>query len=156
MIYFKVLGRKALRKVVKMIRYYNEIWLEKKQDALYDALEEIENILNYDTKDVPYDDDFEDEIKFIKDNIGYLETLEKEIEEFLKSEEFDDESVDSCLNNIQETLWIDENNIPYDTMFGYRMGFITRKQKEIKRVLRNLQGVLDDYDRDEPWHTGMI
>ena len=139
-----------------MIRYYNEIWLEKKQDALYDALEEIENILNYETKDVPYDDDFEDEIKFIKDNIGYLETLEKEIEEFLKSEEFDDESVDSCLNNIQETLWIDENNIPYDTMFGYRMGFITRTHKEIKRVLRNLQGVLDDYDRDEPWHTGMI
>ena len=138
-----------------MIRYYNEIWLEKKQDALYDALEEIENILNYETKDVPYDDDFEDEIKFIKDNIGYLETLEKEIEEFLKSEEFDDESVDSCLNNIQETLWIDENNIPYDTMFGYRMGFITRKHKEIKRVLRNLQGVLDDYDRDEPWDVNM-
>ena len=138
-----------------MIRYYNEIWLEKKQDALYDALEEIENILNYETKDVPYDDDFEDEIKFIKDNIGYLETLEKEIEEFLKSEEFDDESVDSCLNNIQETLWIDENNIPYDTMFGYRMGFITRTHKEIKRVLRNLEGVLDDYDRDEPWEIGM-
>ena len=138
-----------------MIRYYNEIWLEKKQDALYDALEEIENILNYETKDVPYDDDFEDEIKFIKDNIGYLETLEKEIEEFLKSEEFDDESVDSCLNNIQETLWIDENNIPYDTMFGYRMGFITRTHKEIKRVLRNLQGVLDDYDRDEPWDVNM-
>lgn len=138
-----------------MIRYYNEIWLEKKQDALYDALEEIENILNYEKKDVPYDDDFEDEIKFIKDNIGYLETLEKEIEEFLKSEEFDDESVDSCLNNIQETLWIDENNIPYDTMFGYRMGFITRKHKEIKRVLRNLQGVLDDYDRDEPWDVNM-
>ena len=138
-----------------MIRYYNEIWLEKKQDALYDALTDIENILNYETKDVTYDDDFEDEIKFIKDNIGYLETLEKEIEEFLKSEEFDDESVDSCLNNIQETLWIDENNIPYDTMFGYRMGFITRKHKEIKRVLRNLQGVLDDYDRDEPWDVNM-
>lgn len=138
-----------------MVRYYNEIWLEKKQDALYDALEEIENILNYETKDVPYDDDFEDEIKFIKDNIGYLETLEKEIEEFLKSEEFDDESVDSCLNNIQETLWIDENNIPYDTMFGYRMGFITRTHKEIKRVLRNLEGVLDDYDRDEPWDVNM-
>ena len=116
---------------------------------------EIENILNYEKKDVPYDDDFEDEIKFIKDNIGYLETLEKEIEEFLKSEEFDDESVDSCLNNIQETLWIDENNIPYDTMFGYRMGFITRTHKEIKRVLRNLQGVLDDYDRDEPWDVNM-
>ena len=138
-----------------MIRYYNEIWLEKKQDALYDALTDIENILNYDTKEVPYDDDFEDEIKFIKDNIGYLETLEKEIEEFLKSEEFDDESVDSCLNNIQETLWIDENNIPYDTMFGYKMGFITRKHKEIKRVLRNLEGVLDDYDRDEPWDVNM-
>ena len=138
-----------------MIRYYNEIWLEKKQDALYDALEEIENILNYDTKDVPYDDDFEDEIKFIKDNIGYLETLEKEIEEFLKSEEFDDESVDNCLSNIQETLWIDENNIPYDTMLGYKMGFITRKHKEIKRVLRNLEGVLDDYDRDEPWDVNM-
>ena len=138
-----------------MIRYYNEIWLEKKQDALYDALTDIENILNYDTKDVPYDDDFEDEIKFIKDNMGYLETLEKEIGEFLKSEEFDDESVDSCLNNIQETLWIDENNIPYDTMFGYRMGFITRTHKEIKRVLRNLEGVLDDYDRDEPWDVNM-
>ena len=138
-----------------MIRYYNEIWLEKKQDALYDAFEEIENILNYEKKDVPYDDDFEDEIKFIKDNIGYLETLEKEIEEFLKSEEFDDESVDNCLSNIQETLWIDENNIPYDTMFGYRMGFITRTHKEIKRVLRNLEGVLDDYDRDEPWEIGM-
>ena len=138
-----------------MIRYYNEIWLEKKQDALYDALEEIENILNYETKDVPYDDDFEDEIKFIKDNIGYLEELEKGIEKFLESEEFDDESVDSCLNNIQETLWIDENNIPYDTMFGYRMGFITRTHKEIKRVLRNLQGVLDDYDRDEPWDVNM-
>ena len=32
-----------------MIRYYNEIWLEKKQDALYDALTDIENILNYDS-----------------------------------------------------------------------------------------------------------
>ena len=138
-----------------MIRYYNEIWLEKKQDALYDALTDIENILNYEVGDVPYYDDFDEQIEFIKDNIGYLETLEKEIEEFLKSEEFDDESVDNCLSNIQETLWIDENNIPYDTMFGYRMGFITRTHKEIKRVLRNLQGVLDDYDRDEPWDVNM-
>ena len=40
-------------------------------------------------------------------------------------------------------------------MFGYKMGFITRKHKEIKRVLRNLEGVLDDYDRDEPWEIGM-
>ena len=138
-----------------MVRYYNEIWLEKKQDALQDALEDIENILNYGTEEIPYYDDFEDEIKFIKDNMGYLEELEKDIENFLESEEFDDESVDSCLNNIQETLWIDENNIPYDTMFGYRMGFITRTHKEIKRVLRNLQGVLDDYDRDEPWDVNM-
>ena len=138
-----------------MIRYYNEIWLEKKQEALFDALTDIENILNYGSYEVPYFEDFEKQIKFIKDNIGYLGTLEKEIEEFLKSEEFDDESVDNCLSNIQETLWIDENNIPYDTMFGYRMGFITRTHKEIKRVLRNLEGVLDDYDRDEPWEIGM-
>ena len=139
-----------------MIRYYNEIWLEKKQDALYDALEEIENILNYETKDVPYDDDFEDEIKFIKDNIGYLEELEKDIEKFLEKDfEIQEQDVDLILEEISEILWIDENNIPYDTMFGYRMGFITRKHKEIKRVLRNLQGVLDDYDRDEPWDVNM-
>ena len=139
-----------------MIRYYNEIWLEKKQDALYDALEEIENILNYDTKDVPYDDDFEDEIKFIKDNIGYLEELEKDIEKFLEKDfEIQEQDVDIILEKISEILWIDENNIPYDTMFGYKMGFITRKHKEIKRVLRNLQGVLDDYDRDESWDVNM-
>ena len=139
-----------------MIRYYNEIWLEKKQDALYDALEEIENILNYETKDVPYDDDFEDEIKFIKDNIGYLEELEKDIEKFLEKDfEIQEQDVDIILGEISEILWIDENNIPYDTMFGYKMGFITRKHKEIKRVLRNLQGVLDDYDRDEPWDVNM-
>ena len=135
-----------------MIRYYNEIWLEKKQDALYDALTDIENILNYDTKDVPYDDDFEDEIKFIKDNIGYLEELEKDIEKFLEKDfEIQEQDVDIILGEISEILWIDENNIPYDTMFGYKMGFITRKQKEIKRVSRNLEGTLDDYDRDEPW-----
>ena len=140
-----------------MVRYYNEIWLEKKQDALQDALEDIENILNYGTGEVPYDDDFEDEIKFIKDNIGYLETLEKDIEKFLEKDfEIREQDVNLILEEISEILWIDENNIPYDTMFGYRMGFITRKHKEIKRVLRNLQGVLDDYDRDEPWHTGMI
>ena len=139
-----------------MIRYYNEIWLEKKQDALYDALTDIENILNYDTKDVPYDDDFEDEIKFIKDNIGYLEELEKDIEKFLEKDfEIQEQDVDLILGEISEILWIDENNIPYDTMFGYKMGFITRKHKEIKRVLRNLQGVLDDYDRDEPWDVNM-
>ena len=139
-----------------MIRYYNEIWLEKKQDALYDALTDIENILNYDTKDVPYDDDFEDEIKFIKDNIGYLEELEKDIEKFLEKDfEIQEQDVDLILEEISEILWIDENNIPYDTMFGYKMGFITRKHKEIKRVLRNLQGVLDDYDRDEPWDVNM-
>ena len=139
-----------------MIRYYNEIWLEKKQDALYDALTDIENILNYDTKDVPYDDDFEDEIKFIKDNIGYLEELEKDIEKFLEKDfEIQEQDVDRILEKISEILWIDENNIPYDTMFGYKMGFITRKHKEIKRVLRNLQGVLDDYDRDEPWDVNM-
>ena len=139
-----------------MIRYYNEIWLEKKQDALYDALEEIENILNYDTKDVPYDDDFEDEIKFIKDNIGYLEELEKDIEKFLEKDfEIQEQDVDLILEEISEILWIDENNIPYDTMFGYKMGFIARKLKDIKRVLRNLQGVLDDYDRDEPWDVNM-
>ena len=139
-----------------MIRYYNEIWLEKKQDALYDALTDIENILNYDTKDVPYDDDFEDEIKFIKDNIGYLEELEKDIEKFLEKDfEIQEQDVDIILGEISEILWIDENNIPYDTMFGYKMGFITRKHKEIKRVLRNLQGVLDDYDRDEPWDVNM-
>ena len=139
-----------------MIRYYNEIWLEKKQDALYDALTDIENILNYDTKDVPYDDDFEDEIKFIKDNIGYLEELEKDIEKFLEKDfEIQEQDVDIILGEISEILWIDENNIPYDTMLGYKMGFITRKHKEIKRVLRNLQGVLDDYDRDEPWDVNM-
>ena len=139
-----------------MIRYYNEIWLEKKQDALYDALEEIENILNYETKDVPYDDDFEDEIKFIKDNIGYLEELEKDIEKFLEKDfEIQEQDVDLILGEISEILWIDENNIPYDTMFGYKMGFITRKHKEIKKVLRNLEGVLDDYDRDEPWDVNM-
>ena len=139
-----------------MIRYYNEIWLEKKQDALYDALEEIENILNYETKDVPYDDDFEDEIKFIKDNIGYLEELEKDIEKFLEKDfEIQEQDVDIILGEISEILWIDENNIPYDTMLGYKMGFIARKLKEIKRVLRNLEGVLDDYDRDEPWEIGM-
>ena len=139
-----------------MIRYYNEIWLEKKQDALYDALEEIENILNYDTKDVPYDDDFEDEIKFIKDNIGYLEELEKDIEKFLEKDfEIQEQDVDIILGEISEILWIDENNIPYDTMLGYKMGFIARKLKEIRRVLRNLQGVLDDYDRDEPWDVNM-
>ena len=139
-----------------MIRYYNEIWLEKKQDALYDALTDIENILNYDTKEVPYDDDFEDEIKFIKDNIGYLEELEKDIEKFLEKDfEIQEQDVDIILGEISEILWIDENNIPYDTMFGYKMGFITRKHKEIKRVLRNLQGVLDDYDMDEPWGVNM-
>lgn len=140
-----------------MIRYYNEIWLEKKQDALQDALEDIENILNYGTNEVPYEDDFEDEIKFIKDNMGYLEELEKDIEKFLEKDfEIQEQDVNLILEEISEILWIDENNIPYNTMFGYRMGFITRKHKEIKRVLRNLQGVLDDYDRDEPWHTGMI
>ena len=139
-----------------MIRYYNEIWLEKKQDALDDALTDIENILNYEKKDVPYDDDFEDEIKFIKDNIGYLEELEKDIEKFLEKDfEIQEQDVDIILEKISEILWIDENNIPYDTMFGYKMGFITRKYKEIKRVLRNLEGVLDDYDRDEPWEIGM-
>ena len=139
-----------------MIRYYNEIWLEKKQDALYDALTDIENILNYETKDVPYDDDFEDEIKFIKDNIGYLEELEKDIEKFLEKDfEIQEQDVDIILGEISEILWIDENNIPYDTMLGYKMGFIARKLKEIKRVLRNLEGVLDDYDRDEPWEIGM-
>ena len=138
-----------------MIRYYNEIWLEKKQDALYDALTDIENILNYEVGDVPYYDDFDEQIEFIKDNIKYLEELEKDIENFLKDDEKFDENIDTILGYIQEILWIDENNIPYDTMFGYKMGFITRKHKEIKRVLRNLQGVLDDYDRDEPWDVNM-
>lgn len=138
-----------------MIRYYNEIWLEKKQDALQDALEDIENILNYEVGDVPYYDDFDGQIEFIKDNIKYLEELEKDIENFLKDDEKFDENIDTILGYIQEILWIDENNIPYDTMFGYKMGFITRKHKEIKRVLRNLQGVLDDYDRDEPWDVNM-
>ena len=140
-----------------MVRYYKEIWLEKKQDALQDALEDIENILNYGTEEIPYDDDFEDEIKFIKDNIGYLEELEKDIEKFLEKDfEIQEQDVNLILEEISEILWIDENNIPYDTMFGYKMGFIARKLKEIKRVLRNLEGVLDEYDRDEPWHTGMI
>ena len=139
-----------------MVRYYNEIWLEKKQDALQDALEDIENILNYGTNEVPYDDYFEDEIKFIKDNIGYLEELEKDIEKFLEKDfEIQEQDVDIILEEISEILWIDENNIPYNTMFGYKMGFIARKLKEIKRVLRNLQGVLDDYDRDEPWDVNM-
>ena len=138
-----------------MIRYYNEIWLEKKQDALYDALTDIENILNYEVGDVPYYDDFDEQIEFIKDNIKYLEELEKDIENFLKDDEKFDENIDTILGYIQEILWIDENNVPYDTMFGYKMGYITRKLAEIKRVLRNLQGVLDDYDRDEPWDVNM-
>ena len=139
-----------------MIRYYNEIWLEKKQDALQDALEDIENILNYGTNEVPYEDDFEDEIKFIKENMQYLDELDKDIEKFLEEDfKTQEQDVNLILDEISEILWIDENNIPYNTMFGYRMGFITRKHKEIKRVLRNLQGVLDDYDRDEPWDVNM-
>lgn len=138
-----------------MVRYYNEIWLEKKQDALQDALEDIENILNYGTNEVPYEDDFEDEIKFIKENMQYLDELDKDIEKFLEEDfKTQEQDVNLILDEISEILWIDENNIPYDTMFGYKTGFITRKQKEIKRVLRNLQGTLDDYDRDEPWYTG--
>lgn len=139
-----------------MIRYYNETWLEQKQSALYDALVEIEYFLNYDEIDVPYYDDFDSQIKFIKDNIRYLEELENDIENFLKDEEKFDENIDTILGYIQEILWIAEDDIPYDTMFGYKMGYITGKLGEIKRVLRNLQGTLDDYDRDEPWHTGMI
>lgn len=138
-----------------MIRYYKETWLEQKQSALYDALVEIEYFLNYDEIDVPYYDDFDSQIKFIKDNIRYLEELEKDIENFLKDDEKFDENIDTILGYIQEILWIAEDDIPYDTMFGYKMGYITRKLAEIKRVLRNLQGTLDDYDRDEPWHTGM-
>ena len=84
-----------------------------------------------------------------------MEELEKDIENFLKDDEKFDENIHTILGYIQEILWIDENNIPYDTMFGYKMGFITRKHKEIKRVLRNLQGVLDDYDRDELWDVNM-
>ena len=78
-------------------------------------------------------------------------------EKFLEEEDFktQEQDVNLILDEISEILWIDENNIPYDTMFGYKMGFITRKHKEIKRVLRNLQGVLDDYDRDEPWDVNM-
>lgn len=138
-----------------MIRYYKETWLEQKQSALYDALVEIEYFLNYDEIDIPYYDDFDSQIKFIKDNIRYLEELENDIENFLKDEEKFDENIDTILGYIQEILWIAEDDIPYDTMFGYKMGYITRKLAEIKRVLRNLQGTLDDYDRDEPWHTGM-
>ena len=133
-----------------------ELWLEEKQDALQDAMEEIENFLNYRTSEVPYDEDFDDEIKFIKENIGYLEELEGDIENFLKDESSFKGNVDTILSYIQDTLLIDENNIPYDTVFGYKMGYITRKLAEIKRVLRNLQGTLDEYAYDEPWHTGMI
>ena len=139
-----------------MVRYCKEIWLEEKQDALYDALEEIENILNYGESDVPYYDDFDKQIDFIKDNIGYLEELEKDIEKFLESDiESQGQDVNIILEEIAEILWIDENNIPYNTTFGYKMVYIARKLKDIKRVLRNLEGVLDDYDRDEPWDVNM-
>ena len=140
-----------------MIRYYNEIWLEKKQEALFDALTDIENILNYGSYEVPYFEDFEKQIKFIKENMQYLDELDKDIEKFLEEEDFktQEQDVNLILDEIYEILWIDENNIPYDTMFGYKMGFITRKQKEIKRVSRNLEGTLDDYDRDEPWDVNM-
>ena len=63
-----------------MIRYYNEIWLEKKQEALFDALTDIENILNYGSYEVPYFEDFEKQIKFIKENMQYLDELDKDIE----------------------------------------------------------------------------
>ena len=140
-----------------MIRYYNEIWLEKKQEALFDALTDIENILNYGSYEVPYFEDFEKQIKFIKENMQYLDELDKDIEKFLEEEDFktQEQDVNLILDEISEILWIDENNIPYDTMFGYKMGFITRKQKEIKRVSRNLEGTLNDYDRDEPWDASM-
>ena len=138
-----------------MIRYYNEIWLEKKQDALQDALEEIENILNYGESDVPYYEDFDKQIEFIKDNIDCLEELEKDIEKFLESDiESQGHDVNIILEEIAEILWIDENNLPYNTTFGHKMVYIARKFTEIKRVLRNLHGTLDDYDRDEPWYTG--
>ena len=83
----------------------------------------------------------------------YLDELDKDIKKFLEEEDFktQEQDVNLILDEISEILGIDENNIPYDTMFGYKMGFITRKQKEIKRVSRNLEGALDDYDMDEPW-----
>lgn len=138
-----------------MITNSKELWLEEKQDALYDALEEIENILNYGESDVPYYDDFDKQIEFIKDNIDYLEELEKDIEKFLESDiESQGHDVNIILEEIAEILWIDENNLPYNTTFGYKMVYIARKFTEIKRVLRNLHGTLDDYDRDEPWYTG--
>ena len=138
-----------------MITNSKELWLEEKQNALYDALEEIENILNYGESDVPYYDDFDKQIEFIKDNIDYLEELEKDIEKFLESDiESQGHDVNIILEEIAEILWIDEKNLPYNTTFGYKMVYIARKFTEIKRVLKNLQGVLDDYDRDEPWYTG--
>lgn len=141
---------------LKMITNSKELWLEEKQNALYDALEEIENVLNYGESDVPYYGDFDEQIEFIKDNIGYLEELEKDIEKFLESDiESQGHDVNIILEEIAEILWIDENNLPYNTTFGYKMVYIARKFTEIKRVLRNLQGTLDDYDRDEPWYTGI-
>ena len=124
-----------------MVRYYNEIWLEKKQDALQDALEDIENILNYGTNEVPYEDDFEDEIKFIKDNMGYLEELDKDIEKFLEEDfKTQEQDVNLILDEISEILWIDENNIPYDTMFGYKMqaadGSLTENRTRSKKRLK--------------------
>ena len=139
-----------------MITNSKELWLEEKQNALYDALEEIENVLNYGESDVPYYDDFDKQIEFIKDNIDYLEELEKDIEKFLESDiESQGHDVNIILEEIAEILWIDEKNLPYNTTFGHKMVYIARKFTEIKRVLKNLQGVLDDYDRDEPWHTGI-
>lgn len=139
-----------------MIRYYKETWLEQKQSALYDALVEIEYFLNYDEIDVPYYDDFDKQIDFIKENMGYLEELEKDIEKLLKSDiKSQGHDVNIILEEITEILWIAEDDIPYNTTFGYKIVYIARKLTEIKRVLRNLQGTLDDYDRDEPWHTGM-
>ena len=138
-----------------MITNSKELWLEEKQNALYDALEEIENVLNYGESDVPYYGDFDEQIEFIKDNIGYLEELEKDIEKFLESDiESQGHDVNIILEEIAEILWIDEKNLPYNTTFGYKMVYIARKFTEIKRVLRNLHGTLDDYDRDEPWYTG--
>ena len=134
------------RNVYETLEYEN--WAEEKSSALEDVLSGIQYDMHYETSEIPYGDDFEAQIKFIKEQENILKELVKDF----KCKDLKEVNT----YYIVEYLGLDEDTLPDENDEEAVKKYIDDALNTADALLNDIYGVLDEYDRDLPWHLSEV
>ena len=104
--------------------------------------------MHYETSEIPYGDDFETQIKFIKEQENILKELVKDF----KGKDLKEVNT----YYIVEYLGLDEDTLPDENDEEAVKKYIDDALNTADALLNDIYGVLDEYDRDLPWHLSEV